>query len=84
MREIIITVSDDGQLDVREGDRYCDGLAWDEMLGQVAAMTAPVERISKMNGLFTMLNKEEWEAKRNALIESIEQSDVDSIFKDAP
>lgn len=60
-REIIITVDDNGKLDVREGDRYCDGLCWGEMLEQVAAMTMPVKRINDMNGMiYPMLTKKEW------------------------
>lgn len=80
MREIVITITDENRLDVREGDKYCDGLGWDEMLGQIAAMTLPAERVHKMNGLYPMLTKEEWEARQKALMERIEQSEVNSIF----
>jgi len=82
MREIVITISDKNRIDVREGDKYCDGLSWDEMLGQIAAMTLPKERIEKVKGLYPMRTAEEWEQQRKALMERIEQSEVNSIFGD--
>lgn len=30
-----------GEYLVREGDRYCDRLCWDEMLGTIAELTHP-------------------------------------------
>lgn len=38
MRTITIEIDDQGYT-VREGDRYHDGLCWDEMLGQVVELT---------------------------------------------
>lgn len=40
MRTITIEIDEQGYT-VREGDRYHDGLCWDEMLGQVTELTHP-------------------------------------------
>lgn len=43
-RTITIEIVDNGGLGdytVREGDRYCDRLCWDEMLGTIAELTHP-------------------------------------------
>ena len=63
MRRIVITVDDEGRIDVEENGKICDGLGWDEMLGQVAAMTIPL-RHSNERGLFDMRTPEEWAAWR--------------------
>lgn len=54
------------------GDKYADGLGYDEMLGLVAAITIPVERPA-MQWLKT---EAEWEAWR----ERINNSKVDIEF----
>ena len=61
-RTITIEVYEGNYLDVREGDRYCDGLSWDEALGTVAELTH--HRIGECR--YRMLTKEEWvaDAKR--------------------
>lgn len=44
MRTITIEIADEGgsgDYTVREGDRYCDRLCWDEMLGTIAELTHP-------------------------------------------
>lgn len=42
-RVIVIEIAggDVGDYCVREGDRYCDRLCWDEMLGTIAELTHP-------------------------------------------
>jgi len=43
-RTITIEIADEGgsgDYTVREGDRYCDRLCWDEMLAQVVELTHP-------------------------------------------
>lgn len=41
MRTITIEILDANDFTVREGDRYCDKLCWDEMLGTIAELTHP-------------------------------------------
>lgn len=43
--------------------RRCDGLGWDEMLGQVAMLTMPPARLG--NG-FAMHTPDQWAAQRDA------------------
>lgn len=60
MRTITITIEDGGcGFDVHENGKCCDGLSWDEMLGQVAMLTIPPSRVG--NG-FAMRTPEEWAA----------------------
>ncbi len=40
-RTITIVVHDGNHFDVHEGERYCDRLCWDEMLGTIAELTHP-------------------------------------------
>jgi hypothetical protein len=40
-RTITITVHDDNDFDVQEGECICDRLTWDEMLGTVALLCHP-------------------------------------------
>jgi len=65
-RTITIIVHDagGGGYDVFEGERYQNGLCWDEMLGQIAAMTIPVSR-ARPDGLYGMETPEERERFRS-------------------
>ena len=64
MRRITIIVMDDNSgFDVEEDGKICDGLCWDEMLGQVALLTVPPSRVR--NG-YAMKTPEEWAAERGA------------------
>ena len=57
---ITIACFEDGDFTVAMNDRSCDRLAWDEMLGQVAQLTAP-----NPPRLYPMLTDDEHaEAKR--------------------
>jgi hypothetical protein len=40
-RTITIVCHERGCFDVQEGEKVCDGLAWDEMLGTIAELTHP-------------------------------------------
>lgn len=68
MKTLIIEIPEPGDergmFDVvdREG-RRCDGLSWDEMLGQVAMLTIPPARVG--NG-FAMHTPEQWISRREA------------------
>jgi len=42
-----------------ENGEYCDMLCWDEMLGQVAAMTIS-EKAANPKGLYNMMTDEQW------------------------
>lgn len=67
MRTIVITVDDPQKpcgFDVTENGRSCNGLSWDEMIGQIASMTIPATRIG---GLFSMRTPEEWKQWRSRL-----------------
>jgi len=64
VRTITITIEDSAcGFDVHENGKCCNGLSWDEMLGQVAMLTMPAFRLG--NG-FKMQTPEEWEAERKA------------------
>lgn len=68
MRTLTIEIAEEGDhitgFDVvDEQGRRCDGLSWDEMLGQVAMLTIPPARVG--NG-FAMHTPEEWAAQREA------------------
>lgn len=67
-RQIIIHIADDGSMDVEENGMVCGGLGWDEVLGQVAAMTIPDGRRGPQ-GLFRMQTREQWEAEHKAAYE---------------
>jgi len=49
-RTITIYVHEDNHFSVIEGDLIAHMLAWDELLGQVAAMTIP-DRMKSINGM---------------------------------
>lgn len=64
MRRLTIEIGGVRGFDIVDEDgRRCDGLSWDEMLGQVAMLTIPASRVG--NG-FKMLTPEQWEAEREA------------------
>lgn len=64
MKRLIIEIDDERGFDVVDEDgRRCDGLSWDEMLGQVAMLTIPPGRVGKG---FRMQTQEEWDAERAA------------------
>lgn len=63
MRTITIIVKDSGGFDVFEGERYCDHLCWDEMLGTIVELTHP--SIGKSH--YPMLLPEEHMAWRESL-----------------
>ena len=62
-RTITITFDDASGAgwDVQEDGKYCDGLCWDEMLGQVAVLTVPTARVGSG---YAMRTTEEWAALR--------------------
>ncbi len=63
MRTITIDIVDSSDFTVKEGDRYCDKLTWDEMLGTIAELTHP--RLGTSS--YRMLTEEEWQRTREAL-----------------
>ncbi|MFZ2974947.1 MAG: hypothetical protein WA049_20150 [Ferribacterium limneticum] len=67
----VITITIEGSCcgyDVHENGKKCNGLSWDEMLGQVAMLTMPADRLGKG---FAMRTPEEWAAIREEQINSI-------------
>ena len=56
--KIEIEIVESNDFTVRQGDRYCDRLTWDEMLGSIAELTHP--RIGECR--YRMLTAEEWAA----------------------
>lgn len=76
-RTITIVMKDANHFDVFEGERYCDHLGWDEMLGQIAAMTIPTKD-NRERGLYGMLTPEEHEARREHWKAMAERSRADS------
>lgn len=65
-RTITITISHDGQFDVSENGKCAGGLAWDELLGQIACMTHP--KICAPN--YAMRTPDEWEEWRESMLKS--------------
>jgi len=63
MRQIIIDIDHDNSFTVREGDRFADGLGWDEMLGTIAELT----HLRLGTARYAMLTKAQWEQRRVAL-----------------
>ena len=61
MKRTITITYDDGEhgcgWDVHEDGKCCNGLSWDEMLGQVAMLTIPASRVGRG---FDMRTPEEW------------------------
>jgi hypothetical protein len=59
MRTITIEIDEQGYT-IREGDRYHEGMCWDEMLGQVTELTHP--RLGQTR--YPMMTEAEWAAWR--------------------
>lgn len=71
-RTITVEIHDDGgsgDYTVREGDRYCPRLCWDEMLGSVAELTHPRIGESRYR-MLTAGERAERERKQQACIEA--------------
>lgn len=65
MKTLTIEIAEPGDerpgFDVVDGEgRRCNGLSWDEMLGQVAMLTTHPSRVG--NG-FRMQTREQWDAE---------------------
>lgn len=60
MDNIIIEIDKDrkNSFTVRQGDKYSDGLTYDEMLGMISALTMPTERPC----IHWMKTEEQWKA----------------------
>ena len=73
MRTLTIEIPEPGEdrmLDVVDQDgRRCNGLSWDEMLGQAAMLTMPPARLG--NG-FCMQTQEQWDAEAAARAERLQ------------
>jgi len=65
-REIRITISDTGALDVWEGDRHTDQLCFGEMLETIVSLCH-----HKLDGIsrYAMLTDDEWRARHPKVIE---------------
>lgn len=59
-RTITIVVHEGNRCDVHEGERYHEGLCWDEMLGTIAELTHPA--LGKAR--YPMMTPEEHLARR--------------------
>lgn len=65
MDQITIRIAGEGErfsgaFVIEQGGRICDGLGWDEMLGQLAVITFPKERVARWGGtLYPMETPEE-------------------------
>lgn len=57
-----------GGFEVRRDGLTTGELTWDEMLGQVAAMTIPVDRLPE---LYTMAEPGEWERQKEQLARTL-------------
>ncbi|SKC78523.1 hypothetical protein SAMN05445504_2415 [Burkholderia sp. CF099] len=62
-RQIIIDIDDQNSFTVREGDRFADGLCWDEMLGSIAELTHP--RVGSAR--YAMRTAAQWDAWRESM-----------------
>lgn len=77
MKTLTIEIPEPGDehacgFDVVDGEgRRCNGLGWDEMLGQVAMLTIPPGRVG--NG-YRMQTREQWEAERRRVTASTQAS----------
>ena len=68
---ITISIRDDGLLEVSQNGKICNGLAYDEMIGQIIALTAHL--ISKSG--YRMMTPEEWAACWPKVDETISQTE---------
>lgn len=57
-RIITIAIAEDNNFAVHEGELFCDRLTWDEMLGQVAMLTMPVQ-LQGRRALFRMTSADQ-------------------------
>lgn len=71
-RTITIIVHDGNHFDVHEGERYCDRLCWDEMLGTIAELTHP--KIGEAR--YRMRTPEEHQAWRDRTRRTRQESDL--------
>ena len=71
MKTITIESNEDNNFNVRQGDRYAEGLTFEEMLGVVAHIAKP-EYVPYDNWLLTKEQHEEkerrWEQIRNEVL----------------
>lgn len=81
MRRITIIMDDNGGFDVEEDGKICNGLAWDEMLGQVALLTVPPLRVR--NG-YAMKTPGDWAAERNILYPHNPEQAVPTLLLEGP
>lgn len=69
MRVITITIDPTAcGYDVHENGKCCDGLSWDEMLGQVEMLTMPASQVGKG---FSMRTPGEWALLRGSRIREV-------------
>lgn len=66
-RVITIEIDDNNMCDVREGDRFCDRLAWDEMIGAIVELTH--RRLGPGHVRYGMLTREQHDERERALKE---------------
>jgi hypothetical protein len=57
-RTITITFTDESGWDVHKDGKCCNGLGWDEMLGQVAVLTMPPARLGTLGKLAMLVQRE--------------------------
>lgn len=82
MRRITIIVMDDNSgFDVEEDGKICDGLCWDEMLGQIAMLTIPPSRVR--NG-YAMKTPEEWVVERKRLFPPKPEQAIPHLLLEGP
>ena len=62
MRTITIEIHDGNDFTIIEGDRSCDKLCWDEMLGTIAELTHPKVGEARYR-MRTAEEQAEWDAK---------------------
>ncbi len=71
MDPITIEREEGGGFTVRQGDRYSDHLAYEEMIGVVIAMSQPEEYLDRFRNW--MLTEEEWRLKYPMLFRNREE-----------
>lgn len=70
-RNIIVQCLSGGGFTVREGDRFCDRLGWDEMIGHLASMTIPPG-----GRMYPMVTKAEEDAEIERRIQKRKERDA--------